>query len=43
MIVLFGTSVADLRLLAIDLLRFKRYVSAKLYDSNERLIETIVC
>ena len=42
-IVLFGANVAHLRLLAIDLLRFKRYVSAKLYDPSARLIESIAC
>ena len=43
MIVLFGANIAQLRLLAIDLLRYKRYVAAKLYDPNARLIESIVC
>ena len=43
MIVLFGANIAHLRLFATDLLRFKRYVSAKLYDPNARLIESIVC
>lgn len=43
MIVLFGANIAQLRMLATDLLRFKRYVSAKLYDPNARLIESIVC
>jgi len=42
-IVLFGANVAQLRLLATDLLRYKRYVSAKLYDPNARLVESIVC
>ena len=41
-IVLFGTNIAHLRLLATDLLRFKRYVCAKLYDPDARLIERIV-
>jgi hypothetical protein len=41
MIVLFGANIAQLRLLATDLLRYKRYVSAKLYGPDERLIESI--
>jgi len=42
-IVLHGDNLAHLRQLATDLLRFKRYVSAKLYDPSERLIECIAC
>jgi hypothetical protein len=42
-IVLYGANVAQLRLLATDLLRYKRYVSAKVYGPDERLIESIVC
>ncbi len=38
-----GANIAQLRLLAIDLLRYKRYVAAKLYDPNARLVESIVC
>jgi len=43
MIVLYGSNLAQLRLLATDLLRFKRYVAAKIYDPDARLIESIVC
>ena len=42
-IVLRGDSLAHLRLLATDLLRYKRYVSARLYGPDERLVESIVC
>ncbi len=42
-IVLNGDNLSHLRLLATDLLRYKRYVSAKLYDPNARLVESIVC
>ncbi len=42
-IVLRGDSLAHLRLLATDLLRYKRYVSAKLYGPDERLVESIAC
>ena len=42
-IVLSGDNLGHLRLLATDLLRYKRYVSAKLYDPNARLVESIVC
>jgi hypothetical protein len=42
-IVLRSDSLAHLRLLATDLLRYKRYVSAKVYGPDERLIESIVC
>ena len=39
---LFGNSCGSLRLVATDLLRFKRYLAAKLYDPSERLVEQIV-
>ncbi len=42
-IILRGDNLAHLRLLATDLRRFKRYVSAKLYSPDERLIECIAC
>jgi hypothetical protein len=42
-IILRGDNLTHLRLLATDLLRFKRYVSAKLYNPEERLIECIAC
>lgn len=42
-IVLRGDNLAHLRLLATDLLRFKRYVSARLYGPDARLIECIAC
>jgi len=42
-IVLFGSNVAHLRLLATDLLRFKRYTAARIYDPDARLIESIAC
>jgi hypothetical protein len=42
-IVLRGDNLAHLRLLATDLLRFKRYVCAKIYDPEARLIESIAC
>jgi len=42
-IVLHSENLAHLRLLATDLLRFKRYVCAKLYGPDARLIERIAC
>src|SRR5262249_6240067 len=42
-IVLRGDNLAHLRLLATDLLRFKRYDCAKLYSPDERLIECTAC
>jgi hypothetical protein len=42
-IILRGDNLAHLRLLATDLLRYKRYVAAKLYDPDARLVESIVC
>jgi hypothetical protein len=42
-IVLRSDNLSHLRLLATDLLRFKRYVSAKVYGPDARLLECIAC
>ena len=40
-VVLFGATLTELRMIAVDLLRYKRYLTARIFDPDARLLEHI--
>jgi hypothetical protein len=40
-LVVFGATLGELRMIAVDLLRYKRYLTARIFDPDARLMEHI--
>jgi hypothetical protein len=40
-VVVFGATLSELRMIAVDLLRCKRYLAARIFDRDARLMEHI--